>query len=399
MSPVGRVLRWRPTARATRLLAQGLVLVVVAAGAGAVSGMHRVVTVDVDGVVVRDSGFGGTVADALARHGVTVGQRDLVVPAVGSPLVDGDEIVVRTAHRMTVEVDGEQRSLWTTASTVGEAIEDLGVREGALVSASRSTAVGRTAVDRDDAVLRVSTPKTLHVAVDGQVVPVRTTALTLRDALREIGLVLGEGDRLTVPLDATVVEGLAVVVTRVASGGGTETLTQPFETRVEDDPRLPVGTEVVVQQGRLGTTVLTYASDVVGGQEVGRRVVAEVAVATPQDRIVRKGTMRLSAAAVEPGTARAIGKELAAARGWGDDQFACLDKLWTKESGWRVDATNRSSGAYGIPQAYPGTKLATAGADWQTNPATQITWGLGYIAGRYGNPCEAWSHSVLKNWY
>ena len=88
----------------------------------------------------------------------------------------------------------------------------------------------------------------------------------------------------------------------------------------------------------------------------------------------------------------------AANYGWGDDQFACLLSLWNRESGWRVNAAN-SSGAYGIPQALPGSKMASAGADWQTNPATQIAWGLGYIAGRYGTPCGAWDHSESNGWY
>ena len=79
--------------------------------------------------------------------------------------------------------------------------------------------------------------------------------------------------------------------------------------------------------------------------------------------------------------------------GWGDDQFGCLVSLWNKESGWNYQAYNRSSGAYGIPQALPGSKMGSAGADWQTNPATQIAWGLGYISGRYGSPCGAWAHS------
>ena len=89
---------------------------------------------------------------------------------------------------------------------------------------------------------------------------------------------------------------------------------------------------------------------------------------------------------------------VAAARGWGDDQFACLLSLWNKESGWRVTAAN-PSGAYGIPQALPGSKMASVGADWQTNPATQITWGLNYIAGRYGTPCAAYSHKSSSGWY
>jgi hypothetical protein len=101
----------------------------------------------------------------------------------------------------------------------------------------------------------------------------------------------------------------------------------------------------------------------------------------------------------DPGSAQAIAYDMVLARGWGDDQFSCLVALWNKESGWRVNAYNASSGAYGIPQSLPGNKMASAGADWETNPATQISWGLGYIAGRYGTPCGAWDHSTRVGWY
>jgi hypothetical protein len=74
------------------------------------------------------------------------------------------------------------------------------------------------------------------------------------------------------------------------------------------------------------------------------------------------------------------------------DQFPCLNELWDHESGWNHKAENPGSGAYGIPQAFPGSKMATAGDDWKTNPATQIEWGLGYIKGRYDTPCGAWNH-------
>ncbi|MFC3504357.1 lytic transglycosylase domain-containing protein [Micromonospora krabiensis] len=73
-------------------------------------------------------------------------------------------------------------------------------------------------------------------------------------------------------------------------------------------------------------------------------------------------------------------------------EFPCLEKLWTKESGWNHKAKNSSSGAYGIPQALPGSKMGSVADDWQTNPATQIKWGLGYIKGRYDTPCGAWSY-------
>jgi hypothetical protein len=99
------------------------------------------------------------------------------------------------------------------------------------------------------------------------------------------------------------------------------------------------------------------------------------------------------------GDPRSIARAMLAEFGFSSDQFSCLDALWTKESGWNVYADNSSSSAYGIPQALPGSKMSTAGADWATNPATQIRWGLGYIQGSYGSPCGAWSHSESYNWY
>lgn len=96
---------------------------------------------------------------------------------------------------------------------------------------------------------------------------------------------------------------------------------------------------------------------------------------------------------------RATGCALTLSAGYGLDQFPCLDKLWKKESGWNYKAENRSSGAYGIPQALPGNKMSSAGSDWQNNPATQIKWGLSYIKQRYDTPCKAWAHSEAVGSY
>jgi hypothetical protein len=100
-----------------------------------------------------------------------------------------------------------------------------------------------------------------------------------------------------------------------------------------------------------------------------------------------------------PAGAQATARGMLSSRGWGDDQFSCLVSLWNKESGWNYRAYNAGSGAYGIPQALPGSKMSSAGADWETNAATQISWGLGYISGRYGTPCGAWGHSQSTGWY
>lgn len=95
-------------------------------------------------------------------------------------------------------------------------------------------------------------------------------------------------------------------------------------------------------------------------------------------------------------TARALAWER---YGWGESEFSCLVSLWTKESGWNYQAYNEDGGATGIPQSFPGNKMASAGDDWRTNAATQIAWGLDYIDSVYGSPCSAWGHSQAVNWY
>lgn len=384
----------RPS-RLVRLGAQAAVLLLAAGATTAFVGLHKTVTVEVDGQPVEVNAFGRTVGQVLASGDITVGEHDLVAPALGEQVRDGAEIVVRHGRQIDVEVDGEQQTVWTTALTVGEAVDDLGLRDAdTLTSASRSSAVER------DAVLRVSTQKTIHLAVDGQVIDGVTSAGTVRDALRDIGLVLNEDDRVSVPLDATATDGLVVLVTRAATSGETVTEAIPFEEQEVEDPTLANGTRKVDTAGKAGVRTTTYSTAVIGGAVVERQVVASAVTTEPVTQIVKVGTMEVSAdVTVTPGSAQELGKTMAAERGWGDDQFACLLQLWNKESGWRIDAENTSSGAYGIPQALPGSKMASIAADWRTNPATQITWGLNYIAGRYSTPCGAWSSFQSKGWY
>ena len=99
------------------------------------------------------------------------------------------------------------------------------------------------------------------------------------------------------------------------------------------------------------------------------------------------------------GTPKEIAMNLLPDHGWKTSQFSCLEKLWNKESRWKVNADNPSSTAYGIPQALPGNRMAAYGSDWRTNPVVQIKWGLDYIENTYGSPCNAWAHSQAKGWY
>ncbi len=99
------------------------------------------------------------------------------------------------------------------------------------------------------------------------------------------------------------------------------------------------------------------------------------------------------------GSPQQVAQAMLGTFGWSSSQFSCLDPLWAHESGWSVSAYNAGSGAFGIPQALPGSRMASAGPDWQTNAATQIKWGLDYIKGTYGSPCGAWSHEEATGWY
>ncbi|WP_353829093.1 hypothetical protein [Agromyces sp. SYSU T0242] len=127
---------------------------------------------------------------------------------------------------------------------------------------------------------------------------------------------------------------------------------------------------------------------------------AERAAAVHDRKVAEQRAAEALAQANTPAGAQATARQLASSQyGWGEGEFQCLVQLWTKESGWNYQAVNASSGAFGIVQALPAEKLATAGADWKTSAATQVKWGLDYIARSYGSPCAAWGHSQAVNWY
>jgi hypothetical protein len=147
------------------------------------------------------------------------------------------------------------------------------------------------------------------------------------------------------------------------------------------------------------------AADVTPALEDPRRLAAaqrrETTAGEHRERLARRARAARAAersrlAAMDP---RDLARSLLGKQGWGAGQFRCLDSLWTRESGWNRLARNPSSGAYGIPQALPGSKMASVGADWRTNPVTQIRWGLQYIEASYGSPCGAWNHSQSHGWY
>ena len=161
---------------------------------------------------------------------------------------------------------------------------------------------------------------------------------------------------------------------------------------------LRVATAKAAHATRVARTVRTKAAQAMDVRKA-RAVAAQIAAV--EAAIDAKRATRPSPA---PSTASTAAAKKWAARevtrmGYEPVQFTCLVRLWTRESGWNPLADNPTSTAYGIPQALPGSKMASAGADWRTNPKTQMAWGLGYIKARYGDPCHAWAHSEEDNWY
>ena len=215
---------------------------------------------------------------------------------------------------------------------------------------------------------------------------------------------------------------------------------QVHSTVKKETDSLPKGETKVETAGVDGLVRTTYEVTTQDGKEVSRTPVAQVVVTKKVDEVVLVGTGAEQAkqqaqqeaaqaqpsgdgqaaqangggedsgnstpapaanpgAGTDPDSAKAIARSMMAGHGWGDSEFSCLESLWTRESSWNYQAENASSGAYGIPQALPGTKMSEVADDWATNPTTQITWGLNYISGRYGTPCSAWAHSESVGWY
>ncbi len=291
--------------------------------------------------------------------------------------------------------------------------------------ASGAAAIDRTALVASRLESRAPLGASVELVVDGESRQVTTSAVTVAELLDEVGVVVDHDDIVSLPLASPVLAGMTVEVTTVETVDEHVTETDEYRTVEEEDDSLPRGERRVVTEGVDGITAATFRVTTTGGEETARELVARAVVSERVDEVVRVGTAEpvaprrssaptsgtsgsggsggsdggSSAPAVTGGDPKAIAAEMVAARGWGSDQFSCLDTLWERESNWNPTAQNPSSGAYGIPQSLPGSKMASVGSDWRTNPATQITWGLNYISGRYGTPCGALAHSNSVGWY
>lgn len=368
------------------------------------------------------SELGATVANAQRHAHSTVAEREAEeIKAIAAKLPSLDAVPLSLSDpELTLAEDGLQAHARKRSFFRMKKFRTTGAAFVVLVSAAAGVGISPAmmAGESQQATLSTATQAEtklgvdVTVTVDGAARTFTTTAPTLAAALKEAGINIDSDDKLSTSLYTPLYEGMKVTIVRVDVKQVSEEVQEAYQSTTVEDPNLPQGQREVQQAGSNGIVSYTYNVTYEDGVEVSRDLAMSTTVAERVDEIVKVGTKvptraeaaaaageSLAGPAVPAGQAQQIAAGMLSSYGWSSDQFSCLQKLWQRESGWNHQAQNRSSGAYGIPQALPGSKMASAGADWRTNPATQIKWGLGYISGRYGSPCGALAHSHTKGWY
>ena len=324
-------LEFSPSRRTVIAAASAASLAVVGvAGVGAAAA-HNTVTLEVDGVSQPVSGFSRTVSDVINAAGVEVSPHDLVAPAMGEGVSNGDTVVVRTASPYTVDLDGNQVELWSTAGSMADLLDEFSQHGTAIIAADRSFA---------RATLPLAAPgERIKVEVDGQTLD---TAAETGDDTASILARLGV---TTSPLDRVKLENrggtITIIVTRVERGYRTQTDAVPFQTEERKDDTLIEGTTSVIQEGKDGSVTTKYFEEKVGG-EIAVSAAVSTSKTDPQNKIVAVGTKK--AAAQQRTTAST--PTAAPATTAGSDVWAALAQC---ESGGNP-ATNTGNGFYGMYQ-------------------------------------------------
>nr|WP_233168821.1 resuscitation-promoting factor [Streptomyces tsukubensis] len=335
-----------------KLLPQALVVVFLAGGTSAFLVSDKAVRLTVDGVPRTLHTFADDVGELLEAEGVAVGGHDIVAPGPAAALASGDEVVVRYGRPIALTLDGSRRTIWTTAETVEDALRQLGVRaEGAYLSASRSAGITRAGLALD-----VRTERAVTVLADGRARTLRTNAATVAQALAEAGIALHGEDTASVPLDAFPRDGQTITVLRITGSRQVREEPVPYGTVRTADPRAFAGTETVVQQGRPGTRRVTYALRTVNGVREKPRKVAEELVRRPVTQRIRYGT-------------RPLPRSVAGTDGL---NWSALARC---ESGGRPDAVDPSGTYGGLYQFDPFTWRSLGGRGRpQDAPASEQTF-------------------------
>mgnify|MGYP000921053178 FL=1 len=335
------------------LLVQGAAVLTIVGGAAGFA-QSKSLTLSVDGQSTQVRSMAGTVGGVLEAKGIELSSRDQVVPSVDAAVKSGDTITVRFARKLIVTVDGVQKEFWTTATTVDQALKDLGLRaDGAVLSVSRSQAIGRKGLN-----LALTTPKDVTLTVAGSSRSLTTTAPTVADLLQDEGVAITDKDRINPGKDAPITAGLAVVVNKVEVKEVTETEDIAFGTTETQDGNLYTDQSRVVTAGTVGQRSVVREQVIVDGAVESSTEKSSSVVKEAVAQVVAKGTK--ARPAPEPvvynaGNTSGAGINLANAAMW--------DRVAQCESGgnWSI---NTGNGYYGGLQFSYQTWLGNGGGDF-----------------------------------
>jgi uncharacterized protein YabE (DUF348 family) len=275
------------------LLGVAALVVALAITGGTVAAAHKTVSVTVDGQVQEVGTLAGSVEGALDSADVTIGEHDTVAPAIDTAISDGSQIVVEHGRLLTLTIDGQTREVWTTASTVEEALAELGQNPAAYqLSADRSREI-----PLDGLAVTANTIYNASVSVGGAAASaVQTSSKTVGDLLTEQGVVLGPLDTVTPEAATPLSNGLTITVNRVTRGNVDEQVdvAQPADQQVEDSS-LEAGTTSVTQQGSAGKDQVTWEITTTNGAETGKTEIARTNITPAQATIIAVGTKEVQA--------------------------------------------------------------------------------------------------------
>lgn len=357
----------------------------------------KIVTVYVDGNKQTLPTRTKTVKELTDKLNIKIYKGDVVEPALDSPIISDNFNINIYRSRPVMIIDQDKHIVVDSADQSPKiAARNAGVviyPEDEIIPEAPDNLL-KEGVVGERYVINRATPVTLILY--GNVSGVRTQSKTVGELLKEKSIKVDPSDTVAPAADTPLHQDMKVTITREGQQISTVEEEIPAPIEYTDDPNTMRGSNIEKEPGSPGKKVVTYEIKTENGAEVSRNKLQEIVTIQPQRKLIARGTKIVIS---NPSENVKIGEQLAAGRGWTGEQWYCLYQLWQKESGWNTTSGNSSSGAYGIPQALPGSKMASVGSDWATNPATQITWGMGYIAGRYNTPCGAWATSQSRGWY
>ncbi|HEY2043119.1 MAG TPA: transglycosylase family protein [Jatrophihabitans sp.] len=253
------------------------------------------VALKIDGQQSQVTTTASDVRTVLADQHITVGQHDIVAPDLGSPVKNGSEIVVRRGHLLNLVVNGATRSVWVNASSVDDALSQLGYDRSNFVSVSRSQRLDSGATN-----LTISTPRPVTFKVDHRMVRVMSSGPTVYDAVSAASLFLAPADQLSVPGTSKIRSGEVIVIHRVSYGQGTQRVPVGYSTVNQSDPSNFQGVTTVLKPGKPGQKDVTYQLLYVDGKLSGKIVQRTVVVSAPVPQVQKVGTKQKPVAATSP---------------------------------------------------------------------------------------------------